>query len=104
VEALLAQRIHGLCLGYEDLNDHDTLRRDPLLALVSGKSDPSGQDRRHPRDKGKALAGKSTLNRLELTGPDLDPRTGIGRSCWIPTRFRTCLWTCFWKRTRPRPW
>jgi hypothetical protein len=64
---LLKQRIFGLCLGYEDLNDHDRLRFDPLLAVLVGKKDPQGHDRPRQRDKGKALAGKSTLNRLELT-------------------------------------
>jgi hypothetical protein len=64
---LLKQRVFGLCLGYEDLNDHDTLRHDPLLAVLVGKQDPTGQGRPRARDKGKALAGKSTLNRLELT-------------------------------------
>jgi Transposase DDE domain group 1 len=64
---LLKQRIFGLCLGYEDLNDHDTLRQDPLLAVLVGKADPTGQSRARVQDKGKALAGKSTLNRLELT-------------------------------------
>jgi hypothetical protein len=67
VEELIAQRVYGLCLGYEDLNDHDQLRHDPLLAVMVGKVDPSGEDRLRERDKGKALAGKSTLNRLELT-------------------------------------
>src|SRR3954453_17143336 len=67
VEHLLAQRVYGLALGYEDLNDHDDLRRDPLLATVVGKGDPSSKTRRRQRDRGKALAGKSTLNRLELT-------------------------------------
>lgn len=67
VEELVAQRIYALALGYEDLNDHDELRNDPLLAVLVGKDDPTGQDRIRSRDKGKALAGKSTLNRLELT-------------------------------------
>ncbi len=67
VEHLLAQRVYGLALGYEDLNDHDDLRRDPLLATIVGKEDPAGKSRRRQRDRGKALAGKSTLNRLELT-------------------------------------
>lgn len=67
VEELLRQRVFGLCLGYEDLNDHDDLRHDPLLAVLVGKQDPTGQDRIHIRDRGKPLAGKSTLNRLELT-------------------------------------
>ena len=65
LEELLAQRVFGLALGYEDLNDHDELRGDALLATLAGKDDPSGRDRPRERDQGKALAGKSTLNRLE---------------------------------------
>jgi Transposase DDE domain group 1 len=67
VEALVRQRIYGIALGYEDLNDHDDLRSDPLLAVLCGKEDPTGSKRKDPRDRGKALAGKSTLNRMELT-------------------------------------
>jgi hypothetical protein len=69
---LLRQRVYGLALGYEDLNDHDTLCTDPLLASLCGKADPTGQDRLRRQDQGKALAGKSTLNRLELTPGDAD--------------------------------
>lgn len=47
VEELIAQRIYGLALGYEDLNDHDELRNDPLLAVLVGKKDPTGKDRIH---------------------------------------------------------
>lgn len=54
VPQILSQRIYGLCQGYEDLNDHDQWRNDPLLSLVCGK------------ENGDALSGKSTLNRLEL--------------------------------------
>src|SRR6267143_170543 len=57
VEELVAQRVYGLALGYEDLNDHEELRNDPWLAVMVEKSHPSQE----------ALAGKSTLNRLELT-------------------------------------
>lgn len=67
---LVSQRVYGLCLGYEDLNDHDDVRRDRLMALLVGKSDIEGHDRRREQDRGIALAGKSTLNRLELI-PDL---------------------------------
>jgi hypothetical protein len=74
VETLIAQRIHGLVLGYEDLNDHDQLRRDPVHGLIAGKSDPLGQDRLLERDKGKALAGRATLNRLELGAQATDER------------------------------
>jgi hypothetical protein len=76
VEELIAQRVYALALGYEDLNDHDDLRVDPLLATVVGKRDPTGNTRQRRRDRGKALAGKSTLNRLELTpvGADKESR------------------------------
>ncbi len=63
---LLAQRIYGLALGYEDINDHDELRADSLLALLVGKPDLTGAGRRRARDRDYALAGSSTLNRLEL--------------------------------------
>jgi len=66
VEELVAQRVYGICLGYEDLNDHDQLRADPALAVMVGKEDPKGEHRRLKQDCGKALAGKSTLNRSEL--------------------------------------
>jgi len=71
VEQLVAQRVYGLALGYEDLNDHDQLRRDPLLAALVGKPEPEGTDRLRARDRGMALAGKSTLNRLELGGAEV---------------------------------
>jgi hypothetical protein len=56
VPQMTAQRVYGMALGYEDLNDHEQLRRDPLLAMMAGRKDPQ-----------EALAGKSTLNRLELS-------------------------------------
>jgi hypothetical protein len=67
IKELVSQRVYGLALGYEDLNDHDELRRDPLLAVLVGKEDPEGETRIRRQDRGKAMAGKSTLNRLELT-------------------------------------
>jgi len=72
VGELLGQRLYGLALGYEDLNDHDQLRADPMLAVLIGKAEPKGTDRRRVQDQGKAGAGKSTLNRLELTPADAD--------------------------------
>ncbi len=72
VKELLAQRVYGLCLGYEDLNDHDQLRTDPMLAVAVEKADPLGENRRQAGDRGKALAGKCTLNRFELTGAEVD--------------------------------
>jgi hypothetical protein len=55
VTEMLAQRIYGLALGYEDLNDHEQLRRDPVFGILAGKEDLN-----------EPLAGKSTLNRMEL--------------------------------------
>ena len=72
VKELLGQRVYGLCLGYEDLNDHDQLRTDPMLAVAVEKVDPLGESRRQAGDRGKALAGKCTLNRLELSGAEAD--------------------------------
>lgn len=64
VRELLAQRILGLAAGYEDLNDHNALRLDPLFAAIVGKHDVLGE-RRAEANRGKPLAGASTLNRLE---------------------------------------
>jgi hypothetical protein len=58
LQALIAQRVFGLALGYEDLNDHDELRLDPVLGVLLGKLTRAGEEP-------SALAGKSTLNRLE---------------------------------------
>ena len=67
VEELIKQRVYAIALGYEDLNDHDSLRHDLVMGVLCEKSDPSGSHRVRQRDQGKAIAGKSTLNRLELT-------------------------------------
>ena len=60
VATLIGQRVFGIALGYEDLNDHDHLRHDPLLAVLAGKLTARRADC-------APLAGKSTLNRLELS-------------------------------------
>jgi len=67
VEEILRQRLFGTALGYEDLNDHQRLRLDPLLAVACGKTDPLGEHRFFPQHRGIALASPSTLNRLELS-------------------------------------
>ena len=67
VPELLRQRIFGIALGYEDLNDHELLRFDPLMGVLVGKSEPPQGDRSDGESNGTPLAGKSTLNRLELT-------------------------------------
>ena len=69
VAALVAQRVYGLALGYEDLNDHDVLRKDSVLALLVGKQDLTGEARVRDQDRGNPLAASNTLNRLELSTP-----------------------------------
>ena len=71
VQALVGQRVYGLALGYEDLNDHDRLRDDSVLALALEREDVRGEARVRERDRGHPLAGSSTLNRLELGEPEL---------------------------------
>src|SRR3954468_23147095 len=102
VEHLLAQRVYGLALGYEDLNDHDDLRTDPLLATVVGKGDPSGKTRRRQRDRGKPLAGKSTLNRLELT-PVGAGKASRDRKISCRTRDVERLFVALFLQAHPRP-
>jgi hypothetical protein len=55
IQEMLSQRIYGLALGYEDINDHEQLRRDPVFSILAGREDLN-----------EPLAGKSTLNRMEL--------------------------------------
>ena len=62
VRTLVGQRVFGLAMGYEDLNDHDELRHDPVMAVLAGKL-------RAYRSDCAPVAGKSTLNRLELSRP-----------------------------------
>jgi hypothetical protein len=75
VGELVRQRVYGLAQGYEDLNDHDQLRADPLLAMISGKADVEGKQRRREQDHGQAGAGKSTLNRMEGTPADANEQS-----------------------------
>ena len=75
IETLISQRVYGIALGYEDLNDHDSLRHDVVMGVLCEKSDPSGAERARKRDQGKAIAGKSTLNRLELTPEDANEKS-----------------------------
>jgi hypothetical protein len=85
---LLAQRLYGLALGYEDLNDHDRLRHDPLLAAACDKRDPLGADRLLPHHRGAALAGPATLNRLELSNHQ---KTRAHRLAHDPQKVEECL-------------
>lgn len=88
VAQLLAQRIYGLALGYEDLNDHEVLRLDPLLAAACEKTDPLGEKRFLPQFRGVALASASTLNRLELSN---HRRTRCHKLAHDPGQVEACL-------------
>ena len=61
IQEMLAQRIYGLALGYEDLNDHEQLRHDPVFGILAGREELE-----------QPLAGKSTLNRMELGAGETD--------------------------------
>ena len=63
IRTLVGQRVFAIALGYEDLNDHDELRHDPAMAVLAGKLEAKRSDC-------APLAGKSTLNRLELSRPE----------------------------------
>jgi len=102
VAELIAQRVLALAQGYEDLNDHDTLRDDPLLALAAGKQDLIGTQRVRARDRGHALAGKSTLNRLERTPLQLKPKERYTKIVYDAVAIEA-LFTDDFIRAQPQP-
>jgi hypothetical protein len=61
IQEMLSQRVYGLALGYEDLSDHEQLRRDPVFGILAGREDLE-----------QPLAGKSTLNRMEMGAGEKD--------------------------------
>ena len=90
VEVLVGQRVFGIALGYEDVVDHDELRRDPVLGVVLGRLEARRRDC-------APLAGKSTLNRLEHA-----PAGAHRYSATMGRRSRRCSWTCFSTPTSAR--
>ena len=93
VETLVMQRVVGIALGYEDLNDHDELRHDPVLAVLAGKLEAQRSDC-------APLAGKSTLNRLELSR---DEPTRYNKISHDPAAIESLFVEPSSKRTRRRP-
>jgi hypothetical protein len=81
VKTLVGQRVFGLALGYEDLNDHDWLRHDPVMAVLVGKLEARRRDC-------APAAGKSTLNRLELSRPE---PTRYQKISHVPAAIETLL-------------
>jgi hypothetical protein len=88
VQELVRQRIFGTALGYEDINDHQRLRLDPLLAAACGKTDLLGEERVLPQHRGIALAAPSTLNRLELSN---NKATRCHKLPHDPAKVEACL-------------
>jgi len=85
VSTLVAQRVYGIALGYEDLNDHDKLRHDPMMAVLAGKLEASREDC-------APVAGKSTLNRLELSR---DKATRYHKIAHVPAAIERLFVTLF---------
>jgi len=92
--ALVGQRIVGIALGYEDVNDHDDLRHDPVLALFADRLEPKRSDC-------APLAGKSTLNRLEHAPLRADDR--YHKIDHDPAALANLFVDLFWRRTSARP-
>jgi Transposase DDE domain group 1 len=92
VGTMVGQRIFGIALGYEDLVDHDQLRHDPTMAVLAGKLVARRKDC-------APLAGKSTLNRLELGGPEL---TRYHRIAWDGSKVEA-LFVNLFLEAHPQP-
>ena len=84
VAGLVGQRVFGIALGYEDLIDHDQLRHDPVMAVLGGKLAAKRADC-------APLAGKSTLNRLELSRPEPTRYHKISYDAAVSTPERRCI-------------
>src|SRR5713101_8824117 len=89
---MLVQRIYGLALGYEDLNDHEELRNDPLLGMLAGR-----------RDRNAPLAGKSTLNRLERTPSEVFSASRYHKIGYSPEAIDELLVDIFLEAHRQAP-
>ena len=93
IRELVAQRVYGLALGYEDLNDHEQLSRDPLFAAMVGKTDVDGRDRVRDKDVGRwrvqALWVASSARRRLPT-----KRRATRRSCATSMRWLHYSWSC----------
>jgi hypothetical protein len=90
-------------LGYEDLNDHDVLRKDSVLALLVGKQDLTGEERVREQDRGHPLAGSSTLNRLELSTPANAPQDRYKKIAADPAALDRLLIDVFLESRRKPP-
>ena len=100
----MAQRVYGLALGYEDLNDHDQLRRDPLLAVLVEKADPTGKSRARRARRGQGAGGQEHAEPAGVDGGGgARRRSATRRSGWILRRWTGCWWRYFCRRTAKPP-
>ncbi|MEZ5306355.1 MAG: IS1380 family transposase [Pyrinomonadaceae bacterium] len=102
VGSLVGQRVFGLALGYEDLSDHDTLREDSLLGFAASEI-TEGRMKRMTGGLPRALAGKSTLNRLELTPADADGSDRSKKIAFNPDAADRLLTEVFMERFEEEP-
>ena len=77
VSELVRQRVYGIALGYEDLNDHDQLRQDPLLALLSGKRDVEGEHRRRAAGPGQSRSGQEHIEPVGIDAGGCQARRSL---------------------------
>lgn len=91
LEGLVMQRLLGILLGDEDLNDHHRLRDDSVIALAAGREDVTGEGRSRERDRGHPQASPSTLNRMELGDPETAEGDRYKRIVGHPERFDDLL-------------
>lgn len=100
---MLRQRIYSICCGHEDLNDHDDLCGDPAFAAALQKPDISGKNRKHQRYRGKPLASKCSLNRLELSDPEGHGNDRYKRICADFEKLETLPMELFIERMTTEP-
>lgn len=103
VKELIRQRVYALVLGYEDVNDHELLSRDPLLATVIGKRDPQGNNRRSSKHRGVAAASASTLSRIDRTAEDANSKSRYEKVVCDFDKLRSCFVQTFIKSHQRAP-
>ncbi len=97
VAELVAQRIYGLALGYEDLNDHEELRRDPLLAVLVEKQDLSGKSGGGAAIRAPPWRARAPSTVWNWGRRSWGQRSGIRRSSWTRPPSTGCWWRFFCK-------
>jgi len=103
VKELIRQRVYSLALGYEDVNDHELLSRDPLLATAIGKKDPQGKNRRSSKHRGVAAASASTLSRIDRTAAEANSQSRYEKVVCDFDKLSSCFVQTFIKSHQRAP-